>query len=48
MSQPRVSPVEKTIQQKLDEIIYFIEKNYGLDAQSLTIALVVILITLSK
>lgn len=46
MSQPRVIPVEKTIQQQFEDAVYYLEKNYGLDTKTLAIALVVILFTL--
>ena len=48
MSQPRVVPVEKSFQQQLNDALQFVEKNYGLDAQTLAIALVVILITVGE
>ena len=46
MSQPQRVPVEKSFQQHLNDAFQFVEKTYGLDAQKLAIALVVILITI--
>ena len=48
MSQPRIVPVEKSFQQHLSDAIHFIEKNYGLDAQTLAVALAVVLVTIGK
>ena len=48
MSQPRVVPIEKTIQQQLNEAIHLFEDNYGLEVRTLAIALLAILITISK
>lgn len=48
MSQPRIVPVEKSFQQQLNDAIQFIEKHYGLDVQTLAVALAVILLTIGE
>lgn len=46
MSQPRVVPVEKSIQQHFNDAVHYFEKSYGLSVQTIAVALLVILITI--
>lgn len=46
MSQPRVVPVEKSVQQQFIDAVHYFEKHYGLSVNTLAIALLVVLITI--